>query len=297
VYTVTISDTNGLFGIGAMTDLAGRPYPSSITGPDTDSITLTGSLSGINAYLPDIIDTDPVAAPDEITVTASDNSGDIAPAQTIPVTVSAPNFSLAFGDPTIDNSLPVLGDHYSGPVAGLTQQLTEEVSSGDNVSIDALIDNVYAVTVGNAASVMGESAIQVLGGTNVLSGADCSTFFIGGTSTPTVSSFFTTTVSRFDTFDCDPRNATGPTWDTITNFHSGDYATIWGITQGGFDLAWVNGQGAVGYTGLTLDPTDTGKPTVSLTLAGLTTAALTDGNLNISYGTTGGVDYMLIHAN
>ena len=41
-------------------------------------------------------------------------------------------------------------------------------------------------------------------------------------------------------------------------FHAGDAATIFGITQAGFDLSWVNGDGASGYTGLTLHTTDSG---------------------------------------
>ena len=44
----------------------------------------------------------------------------------------------------------------------------------------------------------------------------------------------------------------------MANFHAGDAATIFGITQNGFNTAWVDGQGAAGYTGLTLHVTAPG---------------------------------------
>ena|ERR1700733_14043705 len=89
----------------------------------------------------------------------------------------------------------------------------------------------------------------------------------------------------------------------VNNFHSGDAATIWGVTPSDFDLSWVDGQGATGYTGLTLHATAAGVPTASLTLAGLTSADLTNGELTVSFGSTaasGGVPgstYMYIHDN
>jgi hypothetical protein len=53
--------------------------------------------------------------------------------------------------------------------------------------------------------------------------------------------------------------------------------------------------------GLTLVAKAPGKPTASLTLAGLTSADLSNGSLSISYSTTlpnlSGRNYTLIHAN
>jgi hypothetical protein len=80
-------------------------------------------------------------------------------------------------------------------------------------------------------------------------------------------------------------------------------ASIWGVSPNDFALSWVDGQGAAGYTGLTLHATAAGVPTASLTLTGFTSADLTDGKLTVSYGTTpasGGVPgstYMYVHAN
>jgi hypothetical protein len=84
----------------------------------------------------------------------------------------------------------------------------------------------------------------------------------------------------------------------VANFHAGDAATIFGITQNGFGTAWVDGQGAAGYTGLTLHVTAPGVPTASLTLSGYTTADLTNGRLTTSYGTENdGTPYLYVHAN
>jgi hypothetical protein len=89
------------------------------------------------------------------------------------------------------------------------------------------------------------------------------------------------------------------------NFHSGDNATIWGVTAAGFDLTWLANQGAAGATGLTgvFVSHTAGQPEAAITLAGFKPADLTDGRLSISYGTTAaqsgvpGSAYMTIHAN
>jgi hypothetical protein len=75
------------------------------------------------------------------------------------------------------------------------------------------------------------------------------------------------------------------------------------VTPTDFTLSWLDGQGATGYTGLTLHATAAGMPTASLSLAGFTSADMNDGKLTVSYGTTaasGGVPgstYMYVHAN
>ena len=61
--------------------------------------------------------------------------------------------------------------------------------------------------------------------------------------------------------------------------------------------SWVDGQGAAGYSGLTLHATASGQPTASLTLAGYTSADLSDGRLSVSFGTVGGSNYMYVHGN
>ena len=164
---------------------------------------------------------------------------------------------------------------YSGPVAGLADQYVN--LTADNLNLTGYGPNQFL------HSGSGEDAIQVTSGNNVLDGGTGSNFLVGGTG--------------HDTFFTDDRAATSDIWDTLVNFHAGDAATLFGVTQAGFSFDWENGQGAGGYTGLTLHVTAPGKPDASLTLSGYTSAALTNGQLSISFGTTGGSPYMYIHGN
>jgi Ca2+-binding RTX toxin-like protein len=133
----------------------------------------------------------------------------------------------------------------------------------------------------------GNDALNVseVNGNNILDGSTGSNFLVGGTGT--------------DTFFVDDRGPTADLWSTVTNFHAGDSATIWGVTSADFNLSWTDGQGAVGYTGVTLHATAAGKPTASLTLAGFTQADMADGRLSVGFGNdaASGSAYMYIHAN
>jgi len=181
----------------------------------------------------------------------------------------------------------VQGTPYSGPVAGLTSEFI--AITPDNINITAETPNSFIGLDGGT----GEDAIDVshANGNNVLNGSTGSSFLYGG--------------SGDDTFFVDDRNppAGSSIWSTVVGFHSGDNATVWGVTPNDFDLSWVDGQGAAGYTGLTLHATGPGKPTASLTLTGLTSADMSNGHLAISFGITPnlpnlpGSDYMLIHYN
>jgi hypothetical protein len=87
-----------------------------------------------------------------------------------------------------------------------------------------------------------------------------------------------------------PSEPTVDIWSTVNGFHKGDAATIWGVTPQDFNLSWVDGQGATGFTGLTLHATASGQPTASLTFAGY---------LSVSFGTdpASGSAYMYVHGN
>jgi Ca2+-binding RTX toxin-like protein len=155
-----------------------------------------------------------------------------------------------------------------------------------DAQIDALQPSVdEAAALRNRISGSGNDAIAANGGTNVLDGGTGSNFLVGGSGT--------------DTFFVDDRGPTADIWSTVNGFHTGDAATIWGVTPNDFNLNWVDGQGAAGFTGLTLHATATGKPTASLTLAGYTTADLTNGRLSMSFGTdpASGSAYMYVHGN
>jgi hypothetical protein len=176
-----------------------------------------------------------------------------------------------------DNGSPSqqVGTPYSGPVAGITVEYVNV--SADNLNVTANVPNAFI------HSGSGNDALAANGGINVLDGGTGSNFLTGG--------------SGSDTFFVDDRSATADIWSTMSNFHSGDAATIFGVTPGSFALNWADGQGATGYTGLTLHATAAGQPTASLTLVGFTTADLSNGRLSVSYGTTGGSPYAYVHAN
>jgi serralysin len=162
-------------------------------------------------------------------------------------------------------------------VSGLQEQYINVIP--DNLNITVTTPNWFI------HSGSGEDAIAVNSGTNVLDGGTGSNFLTGG--------------SGADTFFVDDRGATADIWSTVNNFHSGDAATIWGVTPSDFSLSWMDGQGATGYTGLTLHATAAGGQAASLTLAGLTTADLSDGHLSVTSGTdpASGSAYMYVRAN
>jgi hypothetical protein len=189
---------------------------------------------------------------------------------------SATNFSVL--DTTTNTSLQTNGVPYSGPVAGLQWEYI--YAGSDNMNVTANVPNVFIHTGS------GEDALDVshANGNNVLDGSTGSNFLVGGTGN--------------DTFFVDDRGPSSDIWSTVSHFHAGDAATIFGITQQGFDTSWVNGQGAAGYTGLTLHVTGGGHPTASLTLAGFTMADLKDGRISTSWGTEAdGTPYLYVHAN
>lgn len=191
--------------------------------------------------------------------------------------VSLETTSLKVVDTTSSQVLAAAGTTYTGPVAGLTNQYI-------NITPDSL--SITASTPGwFIHSGAGEDAIAVSSGINVLDGGTGSNFLVGGSGT--------------DTFFVDDRVATADIWSTVVNFHAGDSATIWGVTPGAFNLSWSNGQGAAGYTGLTLTATAAGKPNALLTLAGFSQADMSSGRISVAFGTdaASGSAFMYVHAN
>ncbi len=162
-------------------------------------------------------------------------------------------------------------------MAGLQEQYINITNDSLNVSVST--PNWFIHSGG------GTDAIAVSSGVNVLDGGTASNFLTGG--------------NGADTFFVDDRGPASDIWSTVNNFHAGDAATIWGITPSDFRLAFADGQGAAGFTGLTLHATATGKPTASLTLAGYSRADTTNGRLSVTFGfdPASGSRYMLIHGN
>ena len=172
---------------------------------------------------------------------------------------------------------PGLPHAYTGPVSGLQHEYIGITSDHLNIGVS---NDDWFIHSGS-----GDDAITAHGGTNVLDGGTGSNFLTGGTGR--------------DTFFVDDRSASTDIWSTVNNFHAGDAATIWGVTAQDFGLAWTDGQGATGFTGLTLHATAAGKPTASLTLTGYTSADLNNGRLSVSFGTdpASGSAYMYVHGN
>jgi serralysin len=185
--------------------------------------------------------------------------------------------AFAVFDVTKGQSIPAIGEHYSGPVAGLGNEYI-------NITPDKLAISVFSPNW-FVHSGSGDDAIAATSGTNVLDGGTGSNFLTGGSGT--------------DTFFVDDRGPAADIWSTVVGFHAGDGATIWGVTPEDFDLAWIDGKGAAGYTGLTLHATAADRPTASLTLAGYTQADLNNGRLSVMFGTdqASGSAYMYVHGN
>jgi V8-like Glu-specific endopeptidase len=190
---------------------------------------------------------------------------------------AAPAPTVSALDTTTGQSLPATAQSYTGPVAGLQDQYVNITSDSLNIGVNTPNWFIHSGS--------GIDAIAVNSGTNVLDGGIASNFLTGGSGT--------------DTFFVDDRGPTADIWSTVAGFHAGDAATLWGVTPQDFGLAWVDGQGAAGFTGLTLHATASGRPTASLTLAGYTQADMASGRLSVSFGTdpASGSAYMFVHGN
>jgi Ca2+-binding RTX toxin-like protein len=194
-----------------------------------------------------------------------------------------PTPGLSVQDLTTNQALPPIGRPYSGPFAGPSNDYISVTP--DNLDVVASTPGWF-IHGGN-----GNDTIVVSSGTNVLDAGAGSNFLVGG--------------SGQDSFYIDDRSPASSAWSTIANFHAGDTATIWGLTPASFTAVWLANQGVQGATGLTgvFAPNVAGRPTVSITLAGYTPAALTNGALSFAYGTTPSqpgapeLDYLMIHAN
>lgn len=192
---------------------------------------------------------------------------------------TTPAATVSIYDTTTGAAVPDrLSQPYSGPVSGIEHQYINLTPDSINVTTSAPNWFIH--------SGAGDDAINVRSGngTNVLDGGTGSNFLVGGTGS--------------DTFFVDDRGATTDIWSSVIGFHSGDAATVYGVTPSSFAFDWENNQGAAGATGLTLHATATGKPTASLTLAGFNTGDLSSGRLTTSFGHDAGSnsDYLYVKA-
>jgi len=164
---------------------------------------------------------------------------------------------------------------YTGPLTYLTSEFVDVTPDKLNMTTKAA--NVFL------HSGPGDDALQVTSGQNVLDGGTGSNFLTNGTGP--------------DTDFVDARGATRDIWSTMNNFHSGNSATVFGVTAQDFK-SWVDGQGVNGFTGLTTHIPLANGTIASLTLVGFTTNDLKNGRLTTSFGTdpASGSNYLLVHA-
>lgn len=256
------ASTPGYFSVdGGTTDLAAfntqaggdaGDWASSVTNDAFDAFSSPGVVNAVSHA--------DLTALNVIGWTPASSTNATAPTAPTTAPSQPPGFAAidtTTGQPATSNVKP-----YSGPVAGLQEEYINITS--DNLNIAVSTDNWFI------HSGSGTDAIAVHGGTNVLDGGTGSNFLTGG--------------SGNDTFFVDTRAANADTWSTIVGFHSGDAATIWGVTLQDFSFNWVDNQGAAGYTGLTLHATAASKPTASITLVGYNSSDLNNGRLSVRFG-------------
>ncbi len=200
-----------------------------------------------------------------------------------PAPTPTPSAPLTVLDTTTGKPVDATPQPYTGPVAGLTSEYISV--SSDSLNITTTTPNWFLHS-GSGTDALNVSAG---GGTNVLDGSTGSNFLTGG--------------SGDDTFFLDDRNPTADVFSTVVGFHSGDNATVFGVTPSDFTLNVLDNQGAAGYTGVDFGFSAPGHANANFVLAGFTSADLSNGRLTVTYGTTPdapgapGSMYMLIHAN
>lgn len=205
-----------------------------------------------------------------------------------------PSTNFHIVDTTNGQVFDVAGDKYTGPVASIQNQwivptdvmsenLNIKLNPDDNLNITAATPNVFI------HSGSGMDAIDVSGvnGNNVLDGSTGTNFLSGGTGT--------------DQFYVDDRGATADIFTTLKGFHTGDSATVWGITPADFKI--VTGDNVL-PTAPGVDWAFTSNTTgknANLNIPGYTKADIGT-KLAVSFGKTPdlpnlpGSNYMLIQA-
>jgi hypothetical protein len=146
----------------------------------------------------------------------------------------------------------VLPDIYTGPVSWLDYALLGSGTS--DVAIGTSQNDFFNLLGGDDAANGG-------GGDDVIDGGSGSNFLTGG--------------GGRDDFFLDGRGGT-TTWATITDWQAGERLTVWGWRPGVSKAQWVDGDGAAGWTGVTMhgDLDGNGVIDTSVTWTGLTLSQL-----------------------
>ena len=189
------------------------------------------------------------------TVSLSDASVDITFAGNTAIgTIGADDaaIDLAVVDSTTGLPVAELPNFYTGSVAAVEKKFILLTPANLNITAS------------------GTDGLTAHGGRNVLDGGTGSNFLTGA--------------AGEDTFFLDTRGATTDIWSTVVGFGQGDSATVWGVTQEGFTIQWLNDLGTPGFTGLTMFATSPGKPNALLTLAGFSNADLASRKVEVTFG-------------
>ena len=121
-FTVTLSDSQGHLSASG----------EGVAGSGSTKLTITGSLSEVNDELATLTDNDGTVGPDTITLTAKDSFGNQATQQTIAVTASAPDLTIAINPVgKIDAGQAENGFTISGTVTGADVSVIVSLGFGD----------------------------------------------------------------------------------------------------------------------------------------------------------------------
>ncbi len=145
-FTATLADSKG--------DLEVAAKGATLTGNDTTSLSITGSLTQVNAALATLSDSDAMSGGDTITVNASDSLGAAATRQTIGVTVN--------GLPVL--SVPGAQTLTSGVAKAITGvKLTETGKTGAPESFTATLADTHGklTVTANGATVTGDGTTKL----------------------------------------------------------------------------------------------------------------------------------------
>ena len=174
-FTVTLADSAG--------NLAATG--TGVSGAGTSALTISGSLSQVNADLATLTDTDISTAADTIAVNATDSFGNTAAQQTIDVTVTVTPQSNAIGWKTpISGNWNTASNWSPATVPGAANQVNIAVSGNYTVTINSS-DVAQGVTLNAAGATVSDNR----GGTLTLAGT-------GGAGSPNGS--LTITSGTFD---------------------------------------------------------------------------------------------------
>ena len=255
-----------------------------LTNPSGDYV-LTGPVATVQAAARALTFTPTALASgvETLSLTLNDGAGGVATSQAaltiaaaahpstlvqFPISTQTVLTSTATGSSTFSET-----ELYQGAISNLNSQFLYD---GDAPL--AIVAQQPGMLIDSQAQA---TAIQLQGGVNVLDMEQGSSFITSGTGTDT-----------FLLHADQPQT----TWNTISNFHTGDSIIIYGFAAGTSARWWDANAGAPNYTGATLRLDIDGNGTVdsSLTFAGKTTTDTS--HYQIQTGSVGGSNYLSIVA-